>query len=45
MDCMRQAGCSDIVVIVGHEASRVHADGAFLVTNEDYANNNILFHL
>ena len=45
MDCMRQAGCSEIVVIVGHEASRVHADGAFLVTNEDYANNNILHSL
>ena len=45
MRYMRSAGCQEFVVIVGHSADKVDADGATLVTNTDYENNNILHSL
>ncbi len=45
IDRMRAAGCKDIVVVVGHEAEKIDADGALLVANRDYATNNILHSL
>ena len=45
MDHMRAAGCTDFVVIVGYKSDRIDAQGATIVRNEDYENNNILHSL
>lgn len=45
MDIMRDAGCDELVVVVGHQADRVDAAGAATVTNANYADNNILHSL
>ena len=42
MEHMRSAGCNEFVVIVGHGAEKIDAGGATIVTNKDFANNNIL---
>jgi choline kinase len=45
MDYLRAAGCNEIVVIVGYKADKVDAPGSTIVSNDDYANNNILHSL
>lgn len=45
MDALRQAGCNEFVVIVGYKAEQVDAQGATVVRNEDFRNNNILHSL
>ena len=42
MEHMRSAGCDEFVVIVGHGADKIDADGATIVINKDFADNNIL---
>jgi choline kinase len=42
---LRGAGCTDIVVVTGHQAERIDAPGCRTVRNTDYENNNILHSL
>lgn len=42
---LRAAGCSRVVIVTGHQAHRLEAPGCVLISNDDYANNNILHSL
>lgn len=44
-DSLRAAGCSDITIITGHLAERIHALGCRTVHNPDYEHNNVLHSL
>jgi L-glutamine-phosphate cytidylyltransferase len=45
LECLRAAGCAEIVVVTGHEAAAVTARGIIRVHNADFRNNNILHSL
>ena len=45
MDRMREAGCNELVVIVGYKAQHVDALDAAIVENKEFASNNILHSL
>ena len=45
MERMRNAGCEDIIVILGYKSDAVESGDAIRVINKDYKNNNILHSL
>ncbi|MEM6989078.1 MAG: NTP transferase domain-containing protein [Myxococcota bacterium] len=45
MECLREIGCDEIAIIGGYAAARLDPQGAKVVLNDDFENNNILHSL